>query len=123
MQEWVWEARQNFCFEFMSTPLNILLRRSRYSSTTYSRLLSWINAEKNSLLVGGAPILLDYAEFLGTSFAWTFSFVLCLDRFPILYRYYSDVFWSISIFLLIFFICFRNLILTKNLYCFFWPRF
>ena len=123
MQEWVWEARQNFCFEFMSTLLNILLRRSRYSSTTYSRLLSWINAEKNSLLVGGAPISLDYAEFLGTSFAWTFSFVLCLDRFPILYRYYSDVFLSISLFLLIFIICFRNLILTKNLYCFFWPRF
>ena len=70
----------------MSTLLNILLRRSRYSSTTYSRLLSWINAEKDSLLVGGAPISLDYAEFLGTSFAWTFSFVLCLDRFPILYR-------------------------------------
>ena len=113
MQEWVWEARQNFCFEFMSTLLNILLRRSRYSSTTYSRSLSWIIAEKNSLLVGGAPISLDYAEFLGTSFAWTFSFVLCLDRFPILYQYYSDVFWSISLFLLIFIICFRNLILTK----------
>ena len=90
MQEWVWEAWQNFCFEFMSTLLNILLRRSRYSSTTYSRLLSWIVAEKNSLLVGGAPISLDYAEFLGTSFAWTFSFVLCLDRFPIFYRYYSQ---------------------------------
>ena len=71
----------------------------------------------------GAPISLDYAEFLGTSLTWTFSFVLCLDRFPILYRYYSDVFWSISLFLLIFIICFRNLILTKNLYCFFWPRF
>ena len=98
MQEWVWEARQNFYFEFMSTLLNILLRRSRYSSTTHSRLLSWINAEKNSLLVGGAHISLDYAEFLDTSFAWTFSFVLCVDRFLILYRYCSDVFWSISLF-------------------------
>ena len=56
MQEWVWEARQNFCFEFMATLFNILLRRSTYSSTTYSRLLSWIDAEKNSLLVGGAPV-------------------------------------------------------------------
>ena len=87
MQEWVWEARQNFCFEFMSTLLNILLRRSRYSSTTYSRLLSWINAEKNSLLVGGAPISLDYAEFwvpvsLGLS-------VLCFAS--IAFQYYSDI--------------------------------
>ena len=39
--------------------------------------------KKNPFLVGGAPVSLDYAEFLGASFAWTFSFVLCLDRFPI----------------------------------------
>ena len=42
--------------------------------------------KKNSLLGEGSPISLDYAKFLGTSFAWTFSFVLCLDCFPILCR-------------------------------------
>ena len=57
-----------------------------YSSTTFSRLLSLIDAEKKKLPVVGAPVSLDYADFMGTSFVRTFSFVLCLDRFPILCR-------------------------------------
>ena len=51
--------------------------------------------QKKPLLVGGAPVSLDYAEFLGTTSVWTFSFVLCLDRFPILCQCFLEyIFFS-----------------------------
>ena len=91
MQKWVWEARQGFFFKFMSILLNIWPRCSGYSSATYARLLSWIDPENKTFEVGGAPVSLDCAKFLGCHFRLDFQFfLLCLDRFTILGRYFSE---------------------------------
>ena len=91
MQEWVWEARQGFFKKFMSILFNIWPRCSGYSSATYARLLSWIDPEEKTFEVGGAPVSLDYAKFLGCHFRLDFQFfLLCLDRFTILGRYFSE---------------------------------
>ena len=74
MQEWVWEAWQGFFLKFMSILLNIWPRCSGYSSATYARLLSWIDPEKKTFEVGGAPVSLDYAKFLGCHFRLDFHF-------------------------------------------------
>ena len=58
----------------MSILFNIWLRCSRYSSATYARLLSWIDPEKKTFEVGGAPVSLDYAKFLGCHFRLDFQF-------------------------------------------------
>ena len=68
MQEWVWEARKKFFFKLCRL-------YSTYSSGVPGVPLRLILdcffelMQKKILLVGGAPISLDYAEFLGTSFA------------------------------------------------------
>ena len=91
MQEWVREARQN-------SFLNLYRLYLVYSSGVPRILLQLIPdcfrglMQKKSLAVGRGAVSLHYAEFLGTSFAWTLNFVLCLDRFPILFRYHVDVF-------------------------------
>ena len=75
----------------MSILLNIWPRCSGYSSATYARLLSWIDPEKKPFEVGGAPVSLDYSKFLGCHFRSDFQFfLLCLDRFTILGRYFSE---------------------------------
>ena len=75
----------------MSILLNIWPRCSGYSSSTYARLLSWIDPEKKTFEVGGAPVSLEYAKVLGCHFRLDFQFfLLCLDRFTILGRYFSE---------------------------------
>ena len=47
--------------------------------------------KKKTFEVGGAPVSLDYAKFLGCHFRLDFQFfLLCLDRFTILGRYFSE---------------------------------
>ena len=102
---------KDFFLKFMSILLNIWLRCSGYFSATYGRLLSWIDPEKKTFEVGGAPVSLDYAKFLGCHFRLDFQFfLLCLDRFTILGRYFSEY---VS-FATRFYHFFHSL---KNLYC------
>ena len=102
---------KDFLKKFMSILLNIWPRCSGYSSATYARLLSWIDPEKKTFEVGGAPVSLDYAKFLGCHFRLDFQFfLLCLDRFTILGRYFSEY---VS-FATCFYHFFHSL---KNLYC------
>ena len=59
---------KDFLKSFMSILLKIWPRCSGYSSATYARLLSWIDPEKKTFEVGGTPVSLDYAKFLGYHF-------------------------------------------------------
>ena len=84
--------------KFMSILFNIWLRCSRYSSATYARLLSWIDPEKKTFEVGGAPVSLDYAKFLGCHFRLDFQF-FCYAS--IVLQYWADIFRSMSLLLLV----------------------
>ena len=71
---------KDFFKKFMSILLNIWPRCSGYSSATYARLLSWIDPEKKTFEVGGAPVSLDNAKFLGCHFRLDFHFFFALPR-------------------------------------------
>ena len=100
MQEWVSVARQGF---FLNLCRPYLIYSSSVPSILLQLILDYFRGlmEKKPFLVGGAPVSLDYAEFLGTSFGWTFSFVLYLDRFTILCRCFSEYISFATYFLLL----------------------